>query len=193
MIVVVVFVEVKGLLELERAEKWEEARALLYELWNADRENVDLFLRVFSECWYVLCEWDAVVDAKGLSWDIFQDTLIECTTYGLAHFGGDSRFLWVGGYMIKTFPYLFYRGEGPDKENIAALNSKWESKGTEMSDKAARQEPNNLMAKLYSVGSYQFTVANGKDEYLEIKKRLVPLLGKYFPGDTAIEEYFRDM
>ena len=62
-----------------------------------------------------------------------------------------------------------------------------------MSDKAARQEPNNLMAKLYSVGSYQFTVANGKDEYLETKKRLVPLLGKYFSGDTAIEEYFREM
>ena len=58
MIDVVVFVEVKGLLELERAEKWEEARALLYKQWNADRGNVDLFLRVFLECWYVLCEWD---------------------------------------------------------------------------------------------------------------------------------------
>ena len=29
------------MLELERAEKWEEARAMLYELWNADRENID--------------------------------------------------------------------------------------------------------------------------------------------------------
>lgn len=39
----VIFIEVKGLSELESAEKWEEARAMLYELWNADRGNVDLF------------------------------------------------------------------------------------------------------------------------------------------------------
>lgn len=193
MIGVVVFLEVKGLSGLERAEKWEEARAMLYELWNADRENIDLFLRLFSECWYVLCEWDAVVKSECLSWETFQGTLVECTMYGLDHFDGDTRFLWMGGYMIGLFPYLFYRGEGIDQKDWDALYLKWEAKSNEMSKKAARQEPNNLLAKLNVVGSYQFIVANGKDEYLETKKRLVPLLGKYFPGDTAIEEYFRDM
>ena len=190
---VAVFLEVKGLSELESAEKWEEARAMLYKLWNADRENIDLFLRLFSECWYVLCEWNAVVDAEGLSWETFQDTLVECTMYGLDHFGGDTRFLWMGGYMIGLFPYLFYRGEGLDQKDWDALYLKWESKGNEMSEKAARQEPNNLLARFNFVGSYQFVTANGNDEYLEAKKRLVPLLDKYFPGNTAIEEYFKDI
>ena len=99
------------MLELERAEKWEEARAMLYELWNADRENIDLFLRLFSECWYVLCEWNAVVDAEGMSWETFQDTLVECTMYGLDHFGGDTRFLWMGGYYdwVVSLPVLSFR------------------------------------------------------------------------------------
>lgn len=192
MIDVVVFVEVKGLLELERAEKWEEARALLYKQWNADRGNVDLFLRVFSECWYVLCEWDAVVDAKGLSWDIFQDTLIECTTYGLAHFGKETRFLWAGGYMIALFPDLFYRGEGLDKKDIDALYLEWESKAYEMSELAGRKDPDDPLIRYYYV-RLPSVLARGIDEYKEAKRRLVPLLGQYFPGDTAIEEYFRDI
>lgn len=187
-----VFAVIDGLSELENDLKWEEARALLYNLWDQDRENIELFLRLFSECWYLLCEWEVEEGTKGLSWDAFRDTLIECTTYGLEHFNQDIRFLWLGGYMISMFPYLFYRDES-DEDKSGALYLKWESKGNEMSEKAARQEPNNLLAKLNFVGSYQFVTANGNDEYLETKKRLAPFLGKYFPGDTIIEEYFREI
>ena len=95
--------------------------------------------------------------------------------------------------MIGLFPYLFYHSEGLEQQDWEALYLKWESKGNEMSDKAARQEPNNLLAKLNFVGSYQFVTASGNDEYLETKKRLAPFLGKYFPGDTIIEEYFREI
>ena len=78
----------------------------MYNLWDQDRENIELFLRLFSECWYLLCEWEVEEGTKGLSWDAFRDTLIECTTYGLEHFNQDIRFLWIGGYMISMFPYL---------------------------------------------------------------------------------------
>ena len=41
-----VFPVIEGLEELEKEEMWEEARVILYDLWSADKENLDFFMRL---------------------------------------------------------------------------------------------------------------------------------------------------
>ena len=113
-------------------------------MWNADRDDLDLLLRVLSECWHVLVDWYCCIKNDGLSYEAFKDTLIECMTYGLTHFGRDPRFLLLAGYMISMFPYLFY--DDPDPRGVLGLE--WESKGKDMLALAYRQNPDNLMAKV---------------------------------------------
>jgi hypothetical protein len=185
------FTAINGLSELEDREKWEEARFMLYELWNADRENLDLLLRLLSECWYVLCEWGCSImisdedPAENPIFRIFKDTLIECTTYGLTHFSNDPRFLWMAGYMISMFPYLFYDGDTGD------LYTEWESKGKEMLALLYKQNPNDLMAKIAHLGSY--LISDADKEYRKAKRKLTPLLGNYFTDSTVIEQYFKNV
>lgn len=49
-----IFIEANGLLELEQAEKKGEAKELLFNLWNTDKNNVAKLCRLISECWYEL-------------------------------------------------------------------------------------------------------------------------------------------
>jgi hypothetical protein len=189
---VLFFIAINGLSKLEDHEKWGEARIMLYELWNADRDNIELLLRLFSECWYVLCEWGCIMkedpseySSESPSYRVFKNTLIECATYGLTHFSRDSRFLWMAGYMISKFPYLFY--------DNSDLYLEWESKGLEMLALLCKQNPDDLMAKVVHLGSLPSSAANAKKEYREAKRKLTPLLDDYFAGSTAIEQYFKEV
>ena len=188
-----VFAVIDGLSELENDLKWEKARAMLYNLWEQDRENIELFLRLFSECWYLLCEWEVEEGTKGLSWDAFQNTLIECTTYGLEHFNQDIRFLWIGGYMISMFPYLFYRDER-DEDKSGALYLKWESKGMEMLGQAVKQKPCDISTVLY-LGSFPRNEMSTTTEevYREATRSVCQHLNEYFPGISTIEQYFKEI
>ena len=75
-----VFPVIEGLEELERDAKWEEARVMLYDLWTADKDNINFFMRLSSECWFLVAEWE-VEKTDGLDWEIFHDTLIECMKF----------------------------------------------------------------------------------------------------------------
>lgn len=185
-----VFVVIDGLSELENALKWEKARAMLYSLWDQDRKNIELFLRLFSECWYLLCEWEVEKGTKGLSWGTFQNTLIECTTYGLEHFNQDIRFLWMGGYMISMFPYLFYY----DEDKTGTLYLKWESKGMEMLTQAAKQKSCDISTVLY-LGSFPRNEMNTAMDklYREATRSVLQHLKEYFPGTSMIEQYFKEI
>ncbi len=178
-----IFLEVTGLFELEQAEKWEEARELLYSLWSCDKNNVSMLCRAISECWYVLAEWDCCIVNKQSSFNLFKDTLVELTEYGLEHFLTNEDFLWMTGYMISMFPYLFFKG------NEDYLYSKWEQKGKQMLFKATQIQPNNLISRTLYLGSLQ----SNREEYLRAKKRLQSCVKDYFSGNTAIEVYFKDV
>jgi hypothetical protein len=189
------FIEVNGLSELEDQEKWEEARALLYGLWDADRENLDLFLRLFSECWYVLYKWGCIMDkdpSESPSYRAFRDNLIECAAYGLTHFNKDTRFLWMAGYMIVMYPFVFYDVKN-DKPKSSTLFLEWESKGQDMLDLSYKQNPNDLMAKFARLHycsrpiSAEISAADEAKEYRGVNRNF----GDYFTGSTAVERYFK--
>lgn len=176
------FVDVDGLEELERAGKWDDARRLLLGIWEVDSDDVAKLCRLFSECWYVLTEWDCCINTGGLNQDEFRRTLIRVTTYGLARFSLDCRFLWMAGYMISLFPYLFFRG------NSDAPFLEWEKKGREMMALAVDICPGDLIVRTVYLGS-----GKGSRAYVRAKRQLRSVLSDIFPGNTAIEEYFRDV
>ncbi len=176
------FVEVSGLEDLEKQEKWEEARSLLDDEWKDDKLNSDKLLRLLSECWYVLSLWDCCINTEKLSYQAFQDTLIECMNFGLSNFGNAPRFLCVAGYMASTLPYLFYSSGSDD------LFVEWEQTGIEMLRKSSDLDPNDLMAKTLYLGTSAHS-----SEYAEAKKCLSSQLSHLFPNETTIEMYFKDM
>jgi len=176
------FVEVSGLEDLEKQEKWEEARSLLDDGWRDDKLNSDKLLRLLSECWYVLSLWDCCINTEKLSAQAFKDTLIECMSFGLSNFGNAPRFLCVAGDMASMLPYLFYNSGSGD------LFAEWEQKGIEMLRKSSVLDPNDLLAKTLYLGTSAHS-----PEYAEAKKRLSSQLSSLFPGETAIELYYKDI
>ena len=175
------FIEVDGLEDLEKQEKWEEARSLLDDEWKDDKLNSDKLLRLLSECWYVLSLWDCCINTEKLSSQAFQDTLIECMNFGLSNFGNAPRFLCVAGYMASILPYLFYNSGSGD------LFVEWEQKGIEMLRKSSDLDPNDLVAKTLYLGTSAHS-----SEYAEAEKCLSSQLSRLFPNETAIEMYFKD-
>ena len=141
------FIEVEGLAELEQSGKWGEAKDLVYNLWNRDKKDEYKLCRLIFECWYVLCEWDSCISKEALSYDNFKETLIEAVRYGFEHFNTNSVFLWVCGYMISLFPYLFYKGDD-DK-----LYKEWEQQGKDMLLSAKNSDSENLIAKVFYLGT----------------------------------------
>lgn len=176
------FIDVEGLIELEKQEKWEDARQLLYNEWASDKLNSGKLLWLLSESWYVLSLWDSCIDTEGLSYKKLKNTVCECTEFGLQKFQDDMSFLCIVGYMASILPYLFYGDEAGD------LYSEWEQKGRDMLLRATRVATDNLISKVLYLGSQ-----GTSEEYLTAKIQLRPMLGDIFVGHTAIEEYFRDI
>lgn len=176
-----IFLDVYGLLELEQAEKWYEATEMLYNLWRKDKTNLGKLCRLISECWYVLSEWDCI-QKDDLSFDAFKKIMAETTQYGLVHFNSNPDFLWLIGYMISMFPFLFYEDGSDD------LYIRWEKKGKEMLLRSTQLAPDNLIARVLCLGSQCEST-----EYLSVKKRVALQLKDALPGQTAIELYFKDI
>jgi len=175
------FLDVEGLISLEKQERWDEARIMLYHEWCADRLSSAKLIRLLSECWYVLSLWDCCIDTNGLSYQSFKDTLIECVEFGLNNFNKEPRFLCVAGYMISMLPHLFYTGGAEEY-------SKWDQIGQDMMLRSIKLETNDQIAKVLHLGT-----SNSDCSYLSAKKQLAPDLNDYFPNDSAIENYFKDI
>jgi hypothetical protein len=176
------FIKVPILAELEKNNQWENARQLLYDIWIKNSNNADYTCRVIAECWYVLSEWDCSIQTSSLSYAKFKNTLIEATTDGLKKFYENEGFLWLVGYMIKLFPYLFY-----DEENNG-LYQQWEDLGQCMINKATIINSDNPISKLLLMGFQPIS-----KEFLSAKKDFIPMIDQYFCNDTAIERYFKEI
>ena len=177
-----VFIELADLLELERAERWDDARKLLYDLWNSDKGNVKKLCRLIAECWYVLIEWDCCIQNQQLNYDTFQQTLMKAMEYGLSNCHDDATFLWMAGYTLSLSPHLFCKN-GND-----AAYAAWEQRGKRLLQSAVQLEPDNLIAKVFYLGTQTIS-----EEYLTLKAQVAPCLEQLFPGDSAVEVYFKDV
>jgi len=176
------FLDVEHLETLEKQEKWNEARELLYKMWENEKLNSEKLIRLFSECWYVLSLWECCINKEKLSFYAFQNTLIECTEFGIQNHMKKPRFLCIAGYMISMFPNLFYVN-GTDKSY-----AEWEQNGIDMLRESCEFDPNDRIAKVLFLGTKA-----GFTEYRKEKKLLRLELASFFPNETAIEQYFKEI
>lgn len=171
------FIEIEGLKELESKEKWDEAKELLYDLWSENKDNIDLTIRLIAECWYVLAEWE-FVDNQKLCYESFSRTLQEVNIYGLENFKENHKFSTIVGYMISTLPFLFGKDEV------------YESIGKSMLERVYINNPEDLFGKIFYLGT-----TNNIEKYRHAVKEAEnkSKLGELFTGDTAIENYFKEV
>jgi len=167
---------------MEHSEQWEAIRQMLFDQWQKDKSNFEVLIRLASECWLVLTEWDCCINNENLVFEKFKNNLIDTCIYGLKHFETKTEFLCVFGYMISLFPYFFYYGESDGRYSL------WEKRGKEMLERAHQNAPNDLLTKVLFLGS-----TDREREYRTEKSKLEFLLSELFPGDSAIEQYFKDV
>ncbi len=173
---------IEGLKELEDEERWEEARQLLLRKWLTQKDNLSLLLRVETECWIVMSNWDFCADKDIASYDVFKQTLNEAFRYGCARFFSKGDFLCITGYMITLFPYLFYEDNSDD------LFIAWENIGKKMLKRANELYPQNPLYNVLYLGTTHNIL-----EYKKAKQTLTPMISTFFPGETTIEQYFKDV
>lgn len=176
-----VFIPVEGLLNLEQSHKWNEAITLLHNYWLTDQSNSRVACRLIAECWYVLSNWDLYAK-EDMSFDFIKNIMIYTTQYGLDHYK-DVDFLWVVGYMMALFPFLFHN------EQQETTDAFCQSKGKSLLKKASKIDPNNKIANLLYIGAQEDSFA----EYKSRRSCLNEVVENAFPGATAVEQYFREI
>lgn len=177
-----IFEEAAGLSELEQAERWEEAVDFLYQRWQNDRNDVQKLCMLLFECWSVLIDPRSDDRSEQRLYMFCQKRLTEVTEYGMEKFDSDPLFLWMAGYCISLFPFLFHREEKSGEEE------KWDKKGEELLLRATKIAPDNLIARVFYYGCF-----SDRTEYMWAKIQLAPMLGELFPGTSAIDRYFREI
>jgi hypothetical protein len=170
---------------LENYQRWEDIRIMLYQLWSKDKLNWKIALRLISECWLVLSQWDWGIDHHGLCYDVFKNNLLEVCWKSNQFFQQNDMYLTIVGYMISLFPELFSEDTACSDKDYCAL----EKTGNEMMEKGYNLNKQNLLASVLFWGSKR----NELHFYSECRKLIQPHLASLFPGETEIEKYFKDI
>lgn len=181
-----VFIEIQNLQELEKEHKWEEVISLLQNKWYQDKNNIDIMLRLASECWYIMSNWNFLdLDNSDLNFDNVQNILIETYNYFSKNRTTNSKGLAIFGYMVSLFPNYFYT----DCDNNGKIFLQYENDGKEMLKQAYMNEPNNKLFKALYLG-----ITNNSNKLTEdAKQNLKDTIQHLFPKNTEVEEYFKEV
>lgn len=169
-------VPVEGLAELESTGRWDAACDLLDAKWRADMRSVDLLVRLLLEAWYMGLEHGAGEVPFDIDWERVASRYRMCMAYGEAHMEGTFAYLWAACYTVNVGGFMFLK-------NPAC----WERKrGTWMAKGLA----------LYGdtpFGRAVFTGYESLEPQREAYRALGPVVKTLFPGESALERYFRVM
>ena len=174
------FSNVENLETLENKNKWKEAVDLLYNLYNNDKSPSN-FIRLASECWYVLSQSEFLSGVSEKDENYFKNILSELYKEIQTQFSDNSDVLTIIGYMSSMFPFYFY--EDNTDENFLT----YEQQGLKMLKKATELDKNNLFAETLFFGTQNLK------KYEKSKEKLLKEFDKYISGNTAIENYFREV
>ena len=181
-----VFIEIQNLHRLEKEHKWEQAISLLKHKWEQDKNNTNIMLRLASECWYIMSNWDFLdLDDSNLDFNSIQSILIETYNIFLKSNTVNNNALAMFGYMVSLFPNYFYT----DYDLDGKIFLQYENRGKDMLKSACSNEPKNKLYKALYLG-----LNNNLDKVvIEAKKDVNNVVQQLFPHDTKIEEYFKDV
>lgn len=181
-----VFIEIQNLQELETEHKWEQAISLLKNEWYQDKNVVDIMLRLASECWYIMSNWDFLnLDNSNLDFDNVKLILIETYNHFLKNCTTNNKALAIFGYMVSLFPNYFYT----DYDKNGKIFLQYENKGKHMLKLAHLNEPENKLYKVLYLGTN-----NNLDKIvINAKQELNKIIQQLFPQNTEIEKYFKEV
>ena len=181
-----VFIEIKNLQKLEKEHKWKQVISLLQNKWFQDKNNIDIMLRLASECWYIMSNWHFLnLDNSELDFDNIQNILIETYNYFSKNHTNNNKCLAMFGYMISLFPNYFYK----DYDKNGRIFLQFQNQGKDMLQLAYTNEPENKLYKALYLGTY-----NNSSKLIEdTKQELNDILQHLFPNNTEIEEYFKEV
>lgn len=179
-----VFIEIQKLEELEKEHKWEQIILLLQNKWLEDKDNSDILLRLASECWYIMSNWDCLnLDASCLEFDNIQAILIETYNYFLNH-TTNNKCLAIFGYMMSLFPNYFYA----DYDKDGKIFLQYENQGKYILKLAHSNEPENIFYTVLYLGT-----TNDLNKSIVAKEDLNSIVQQLFPQNTEVEKYFKEI
>ncbi|WP_100334107.1 hypothetical protein [Bacillus alkalisoli] len=166
--------------ELEKQEKWYEAKNYMYLEWKNDQKDLKKFIRLSFLCWYVVVEWGCI-ETTDLLHEEYENLLKELTIHGFRKYSDQPDFLWTFGYMISMFPYYF--GE----------HEEWENIGKEMLAKAYHLRPSDLISKMVYLGILDSSKLDNDTAYKKACLEVSPILSLTFRGEGAFQRYFKEV
>ena len=181
-----VFIEIQNLYKLEKEHKWKQIISLLQNKWYHDKNNIDIMLRLASECWYIMSNWDLLdLNNSDLDFDNVQSLLIETYDYFSKNCTLNNKALAIFGYMISLFPNYFYT----DYDKNGKIFLQYENKGKDMLKLSYINEPENKLYKALYLGT-----SNNLDKIMiDNKQEWNTIIQQLFPQNTEIEEYFKEV
>lgn len=162
---------------LECQEKWNEAKDYMYEEWKKDSLSLKKYLRLSFLCWYIVVESGCLNDPS-INSEEYENILLEIKDFGFNHFGRDSEFLWIYGYMVSLFPYYFGEYE------------EWEEKGQQMIYEAHQLRPQDSIIKLVYIRGLPSSVVPGIKDLEQTVNEALPLR---FKGNGELQRYFKEV
>jgi len=180
------FKKVENLEKYENSNDWGKAINLLYNNWEEDKDNPDKLLRLATECWYVLTEWEFLtINKVELNKEFVKQKLIKTYSDVNLKFSNNDKVLVMFGYMISLFPFYFYDSNDVTEETFL----KYENIGKEMLKKAFEINSTDYINKLLYLGS-----SNQISKDLNTtKKDFKQVVDSYFSQNTEIERYFTEV
>jgi hypothetical protein len=163
--------------ELEAEGAWGaafDARRAALATHPGDR---DALLSIAFTSWYVMAEWGCI-STRGLNDKECLRALREASAELAARHAGEASVLFVLGYMMSLFSWLF----DPDTNAV-------EQRATEMLRAAHELCPDDDVYAL----AYLSNVGELGDEYKVACARARPTLAARFPGIGAMASYFRQV
>lgn len=172
------FLFIEKLLILEQQEKYDDTIKLLEDMWKNKKNDVELTLRIASQCWFFLIQ-ENFINAKKISLTSCKDVLVKVLQESFKNgIINDDRCSWFFGYALSLSPYLFYYG------NSDELYTKYEKIGFFLCEQVVYNPLNNIVMKHICNGAIsvneEFPIT-----YYEINKS--------FCGNSLIELYFKEI
>lgn len=173
------FLNIDIINELEQNQQYDNLINYLYLEWRKDQQNVDITLRLSSECWFLLTEAGISIDAQAINYNVTKKILVEVFEYaksiGLLTNVKNS---WFFGYALSLFPFHFFLGNSNEK----FIN--YQKEGQTICYNLLQEKDTDDIIKYLCCGCLNDINMNALK---------VDNINQAFSGKTLIEEYFKEI
>ncbi len=160
---------------LESSGQWITCIEYLYGKWQANKEDISLFLKLAINTWYTLTLDGPELSLKKKETDMLSQVLNKSYLFFRSSFPNDENCQWIFGYIMTARADLFL--------NSGLEYTAIEQQGEALIEKASKN--GNMFAQLlYAVES------GSKKEIRKYKEKVREQISKYFDENQEVDKYF---